>query len=371
MANQRNVAQKLLDLADIKIGGSRPWDIKVYNKNFYKKVFSQGSLGLGESYMQGYWDCEKLDEFFNKVFSAGLERRVIIKWNLVFHLLKSRIFNLQKKSEAFTIGKRHYDIGNNLYQVMLDKRMVYSCGYWKKAKNLDQAQEAKLDLICRKLGLKPGMKILDIGCGWGSFVKYTAEKYKVEVVGITVSKEQAKFARKLCKGLPVEIRLQDYRDIKERFDRIVSVGMFEHVGYKNYNKYMKVVYKCLNKDGLFLLQTIGSNNSITFSEPWISKYIFPNGMLPSIKQIAYASEGLLVMEDLHNFGPDYDKTTIAWYKNFHKNWDKVKSDYSKNFYRMWEYYLLLSAGAFRSRKFQLWQIVFSKKDVAKVYKSVR
>ena len=157
---------------------------------------------------------------------------------MMWNVLKARLVNLQSTSRAYNIGKKHYDIGNELYKNMLDKRMNYSCGYWKNSKTLDQAQEAKLDLICKKVGLKPGMKILDIGCGWGSFVKFAAEKYKVKAVGITVSKEQAKLARELCKGLPIEIRLQDYRELNEKFDRIISIGMFEHVGPKNYKTYV-------------------------------------------------------------------------------------------------------------------------------------
>ena len=269
------------------------------------------------------------------------------------------------------IGEHHYDKGNDLYKAMLDKRLTYTCGYWKKAKTLDQAQEAKLDLVCKKLNLKPGQKILDIGCGWGSFAKYAAEKYKVKVVGITVSKEQIAFAKKLCKGLPIEIRLQDYRDIREKFDHIVSLGMFEHVGVKNYRKYMKVVHRCLKDDGLFLLHTIGRNKSLTTSDPWAEKYIFPNSMLPSIKQIGESIEELFVMEDWHNFGTDYDKTLMAWFTNFRKNWNKIKKNYDERFYRMWKYYLLASAGLFRARKGQLWQIVLSKKGVPKGYNSIR
>ncbi len=254
---------------------------------------------------------------------------------------------------------------------MLDQQMAYSCAYGKDAHTLDDAQEAKLDLICRKLKLQPGMKVLDIGCGWGSFAKYAAEKFKVKVIGITVSKEQVKFGNELCQGIPVEIRLEDYRNINEKFDRIVSVGMFEHVGYKNYRTYMKIVYRCLKDDGLFLLHTIGKNNSETSIDPWMNKYIFPDGILPSVKQIAKAIEGLFVMEDWHNFGAYYDKTLMAWYRNFESNWEIIKSDYDKRFYRMWKYYLLSCAGSFRARKIQLWQIVFSKKGVLGGYRPIR
>jgi len=246
---------------------------------------------------------------------------------------------------------------------MLDKRLTYTCAYWDNAETLDEAQEAKLDLVARKINLKEGMKVLDIGCGWGSFAKYAAEKYGAEVVGITVSKEQVKLARELCKGLPVEIRLQDYRDVDGKFDHIVSLGMIEHVGQKNYRTFMNIVHRCLKDEGLFLLHTIGNNKSVKKCDPWIEKYIFPNGMLPSIKQLAKSFEGLFVVENWHNYGTHYDKTLMAWFKNFTGNLDKIKHIYDNRFYRMWKYYLLSCAGSFRARKIQLWQIVLSKKGL--------
>lgn len=365
--NAKQTVKEYLALADIRINGSRPWDIQVRNPKFYTRVLAGGSIALGESYMDGWWDCKALDQFFYRILKSKLDEKVK-DWKQIFNVLKAKILNLQSRARAYEVGKRHYDIGNDLYKYMLDKRMVYSCGYWKNAKTLDKAQEAKLDLICKKLKLKKGMKILDIGCGWGSLAKWAAEKYKVKVVGVTVSKEQAKLARKICKGLPVEIRLQDYRKLNEKFDRIVSVGMFEHVGYKNYRTYMKTVNRCLKPNGLFLLHTIGRNTSSTTVDPWISKYIFPNSMLPSAEQITKASEGIFVLEDWHSFGPDYDKTLMAWHNNFVKNWNKL--DYDQRFYRMWKYYLLACAGSFKARSTQLWQVVFSKNEV-KGYKSMR
>jgi len=362
--------QDILAIANVRINGSRPWDIKVHNDAFYQRILSGGSLAVGESYMDGWWSCNRLDEFFSKVFKAELETK-ISNWKFLLYYLKAKFLNLQNKSRAFYIGKAHYDIGNEIYTSMLDSRMTYTCGYWKNASTLDEAQEAKLDLVCRKIGLQKGMKVLDIGCGWGSFAKYAAEKYKIKVVGITVSKEQLMLARKLCRGLPIEIRLQDYRDVREKFDRIISLGMFEHVGCKNYRTYMKVAHQCLNENGLFLLHTIGRNNSIISNDPWIEKYIFPNSVLPSIKQIGAAIEGLFVMEDWHNFGADYDKTLMAWFKNFDTNWNKLKFRYNERFYKMWKFYLLACAGTFRARKNQLWQIVLSKKGVPGGYVLLR
>jgi cyclopropane-fatty-acyl-phospholipid synthase len=369
--NGKQAIQDIFDLADVRINGNRPWDIQVRNLSFYERVLSGGSLALGETYMDGWWDCEALDQFFYKIMDARLDKKVKKSKQVLWAILKAKIMNAQSRSKAYEIGKRHYDIGNDIFSIMLDKGMNYSCGYWNKAETLDKAQEAKLDLICRKTGLKPGMKVLDIGCGWGGFTKYAAEKYDVRVLGITVSREQVEFARKFCKGLPVEIELQDYRKLKEEFDRIISIGMFEHVGSRNYRAYMKVVHRCLTSDGLFLLHTIAGNSSVSSTDPWINKYIFPDSMLPSPKQITSAAEGVFVLEDWHSFGQYYDKTLMAWYSNFTKNWDKIKDTYDQRFYRMWTYYLLSCAGSFRSRRNMLWQIVFSKKGIQGGYQIIR
>ncbi|MBI2037374.1 MAG: cyclopropane fatty acyl phospholipid synthase [Candidatus Magasanikbacteria bacterium] len=370
MKKEKQIIESLLAGTGIKINGNNPYDLQVHNENFYGRLLRYGSLGLGESYMDGWWDCASLDQFFHKVLEADLHSRVKNDLGIALKIALNFVLNVGRKSKAFKNG-RHYDAGNDLYRAMLDKRLAYTCGYWKDAVNLDDAQEAKLDLVCRKMGLKPGQKILDIGSGWGSFMGYAAEKYGVNAVGVTVSKEQKALADTLYKNLPVETRLQDYRDINEKFDQVVSLGMFEHVGYKNYRTFMKVAHSSLKDNGLFLLHTIGGNHSARITEPWIEKYIFPNSMLPSIKQIGKAIEDLFVMEDWHNFGVDYDKTLMAWYKNFEDNWDKIKSNYDERFYRMWKYYLLVSAGSFRARTNQLWQIVLSKKGVPGGYISVR
>lgn len=370
-ADPKSLAENLLKLADVKINGTRPWDIQVHNENLYARVLSEGSLGLGESYMDKWWDVASLDQLIHKLLHARIDERIPKTLTNALAVLKSKIINLQSKSRAFQVGEQHYDLGDNLFKNMLDSRMLYSCAYWKNADCLEDAQEHKIELICKKLQLKPGMKLLDIGCGWGGLAKHAAEKYGAHVVGVTISKEQAKYAQKLTAGLPVSIQLKDYRDVKEKFDRIVSVGMFEHVGYKNYETFMKIAHQLLKDDGLMLLHTIGSNTSQTTGDAWITKYIFTNGMLPSVKQIASSAEGLFVMEDWHNFGADYDKTLMAWYENFEKNWPSLQNQYGERFYRMWKYYLLSCAGMFRARAIQLWQIVLSKKGSPGGYLSIR
>lgn len=366
----KRAVQNILDISGVKIGGRSSYDIRVHNDEFYGRVLAQGSLGLGESYVDGWWDCDNIDGFFDRVLRAKLEEK-ITPGKIVVPWLKSKFLNLQNKKRALKVGEHHYDVGNELYREMLDDRMIYTCGYWDGVDNLNDAQESKLELVCKKVGLKPGMKVLDIGCGWGGFAKYAAEKHGANVVGVTISKEQVKLGREVCGGLPVDIRFQDYRDVEEKFDAVISLGMFEHVGYKNYRTYMEKAAECLKDDGLFLLHTIGAGDSHSGVDSWIEKYIFPNSMLPSVKHISDSVEGLFVLEDWHNFGVDYDKTLMAWHGNFENSWDKLKGDYDERFKRMWDYYLLSCAGMFRSRKNQLWQIVFSKGGVDGGYKSIR
>ena len=360
--------EEIFSDAGITINGPHPYDIRINNESFYQRVTADGSLGFGEAFMDGWWDCEALDELFFRLMCSDVESKVRRNWKL---LLRAAVYNAGSKARAFQVGERHYDIGNDLYQAMLGKSMCYSCGYWKNAGNLDEAQKAKLELICRKLGLRPGDRILDIGCGWGSLIRHAAEAHGVTAVGITVSKEQAAFARESCAGLPVEIRLQDYRDIDEPFDHIASVGMFEHVGYKNYRTFMKTVRNCLKEDGLFLLHTIGENSTKIAMDPWFDRYIFPNALIPSPRQITTAAEGLLLMEDWQNFGPYYDTTLSAWFANVTRNWNTLQHRYDDRFYRMWKYYLLSSAGSFRARSLQVWQIVFSPRGVRGGYQSIR
>jgi cyclopropane-fatty-acyl-phospholipid synthase len=365
-SNLHKTLIELLEKANVRIDGKNPWDIHLNSPGVPERIFSQASLGLGESYMDGDWDADELDRFFYHILRAQLPRH-IQPIKLIFFALHTKLLNKQNEKRAWQVGEAHYDLGNDFYAAMLDPRMTYTCGYWKNADNLNAAQEAKLDLICRKLELKPGMRVLDIGCGWGSFMSYAAEHYQVECVGVTISKEQAEWAKQRYAGLPLEFRLQDYRQLNEPFDRITSVGMFEHVGRKNYREYMEVAARCLKDKGLFLLHTIGKNKRSTHPDLWLDKYIFPNGDLPSIGQIGDAVDGLFVVEDLHNFGTDYDKTLMAWHANFEATWPQFSAKLGDRFYRMWRYYLLSCAGAFRARNIQLWQWVLSKEGVLNGY----
>ncbi len=355
--------------AGIEVGGSRPHDVVVHDDRLWARALSQGTLGFGEAYMDGWFDVPALDQFIYKLLEFDIWAHLKPDLGLAVSYLRGRLFNGQRL-RVNEVGEKHYDIGNDLYAAMLDKRMIYSCGYWKDAADLDAAQEAKLDLVCRKVGLEPGMKVLDIGSGWGGFLKFAAERYGIEGVGITISREQAAYAEASKGTLPIETRLMDYMALEGRFDRVISIGMFEHVGYKNHAAYLRKVRSLLEPDGLFLLHSIGNNFSSTHGDPWTEKYIFPNGQLPSIRQIAAASERVFVMEDWHNFGADYDRTLMAWWANFDAAWPRLRDRYGERFWRMWRFYLHVSAAMFRARNLQLWQIVFSPEGVKGGYRRV-
>ena len=357
-ARDRQSLQRLLEGADVAFDGNRPWDIRIHDPRTFKAILSRGSLGAGESYMEGWWDCAALDEMIARVLGARLQQRLsraAIARTAVLALLR----NPQTIRRSRKVARQHYDIGDDLYAAMLDPRMIYSCAYWHEGDTLAEAQERKLDLVCRKLRLQPGMRVLDIGCGWGGAAQFAAERYGVEVVGCTISRHQADTARQRCAGLPVEILLADYRTLQGRFDRIFSIGMFEHVGRRNYRSFMQQARRMLAPDGLFLLHTIGSNRSRVTTDPWIEKYIFPNSMLPSTAQIAAAAEAAFQIEDWHSFGWHYDRTLLHWLANFDAQWPQLAQRYGEKFRRMWRYYLLTCAGSFRARHNQLWQILFS------------
>jgi cyclopropane-fatty-acyl-phospholipid synthase len=377
------LAADLLASADIRTDGSRPWDIVVNDRRFYKRALAGGSIGLGESYMDGWWDCARLDQLVARVLSADLRGKIKLSPSLLVDVVAEHLPNLpyvvpglrpflSRFRSYMAVAETHYEVGNEFYRRMLDRRMVYSCAYWGDAADLDQAQHNKLEMSCRKLRLEPGLSVLDIGCGWGGFAKYAAERYGVSVVGVTISEEQRALAIERCRGLPVEIRLQDYRGVTGRFDRAVSLGMFEHVGRQNFDAYMRVAHGCLDDDGIFLLETIGDNVSGSECNPWFQKYIFraPTSMFPSIKEIARAVEKRFTVEDWQNFGADYAPTLRAWHDNVAANRDWIVARHGERFYRMWEFYLLSCAGAFASRTYQMWQILFAKSGIAGGFRPV-
>jgi len=365
----------LLATADIRADGDRPWDIRINDARMYRRLAIGGLTGLGDAYVDQWWDCDAIDQFFDHALGARLGNRIPFDPRAAASYLFQKLWNFQRPGRSRRNAEAHYNLGNDLFERMLDHRMLYTCGYWKTAHTLDDAQEAKVELVCRKIGLREGQRVLDIGCGWGGFAKYAAERHGASVVAINVSDEQVRFATESCRGLPVEVRLQDYRQVNEPFDHIVSLGCMEHVGPKNYRQFMRTAHRCLRDGGLCLLHFIASRNSFPNTQDsevlWIEKHIFPGAVLPSLKQIGAAIDGLFVIEDLHNFGSDYDPTLMAWFANFERGWPAIEQKYGPRFHRMWKYYLLMCAGAFRSRKYQLWQIVLSKEGVRGGYEAVR
>lgn len=356
----RDTVSTLLSDAGITLGGERPHDIRVRDDRFYRRILSDGSLGLGESYVEGWWESDAPDETLRRILEAGIAERASRSPRAVALAVLARVLNLQDRRRARRNARDHYERGLDLFRAMLDRRMVYSCAYWKSASTLDEAQEAKLDLVCRKVGLREGRTLLDIGCGWGSLARYAADRYGAEVVGITISAEQAEVASERCRKLPVEIRVQDYRDVSGEFDAVVSIGMFEHVGPRNHDAYMDAVDRCLAPGGVSLLHTIGGNQATRHIDPWMDRYVFPGANLPTLAEIAEAASGRFVVEDVHNLGPDYDRTLMAWHRNFEDAWPRLGDRYDERFHRLWRYYLLSCAGAFRARHVQVFQVVLTR-----------
>jgi cyclopropane-fatty-acyl-phospholipid synthase len=362
MINRRaqEAVRALLSEADILIDGPRPWDIRVLNDDLYERVLTGGSLAAGDAYVDGWWEAGRLDAFFHRLFLSDLHEKLASSWRMKVDLLLARLSNRQTVGRSRQVADVHYNLGNDVFQAMLGKRMAYTCAYWDDARGLDEAEEAKLELVCRKLELRPGMTVLEYGCGWGAFAKYAAERHGAAVLGVNIAEEQVKLGRELCRGLPVELRVQDYRQVVGRFDRVISMGIMEHIGPKNYRTYMENAARCLKDDGIAFIHTITRNDSAYNCDPWFDRRIFPNGTTPSLRQLAEAAEGLFVVEDCHNIGPQYDPTLMAWHDNLARGWPALQESYGERFYRTMKYYLLSSAGSFRSRRSQVFQFVMTK-----------
>lgn len=361
----------LLKEADITLNGPNPWDPQIHSEEFWRRLYGQGTLGLGEAYMDGIWDVADMAEFFNRVLRSRVPEGVRLTTNLVWQVVQARVMNMQNIARSKRVAAMHYN-ETEAYKASLDKRMTGSCGYWPEGvTNVDEAQEAKLDLVCRKIGVQPGQTVWDIGCGWGAFMGFAAEKYGAHCVGVTVSPDQAAYGRERYKHLPIEFRVQDYRQFDGKTDHVVSMGMFEHVGHKNYRAYFEKARSVIKDDGLFMMHTIGSQWSTETIEPWLEKYIFPGGVIPSMAQVGKAIDGLFSVIDVHNIGPHYDKTLVAWYENFDRNWKKDRNPEEERFYRLWKYYLLCCAGGFRAKVLQVWQFVLSTRGVPDGYVTQR
>lgn len=370
----RTIVEPLLASAGIRIDGPNPWDLKVRDTRFYARVLAHGTLGLGESYMEGWWDCEALDELFERALRHGLKQHAM-PWRTELAIARLRLLNLQSIRRSREVAAVHYDLGNDFFARMLGATMTYSCGYWPLAATLDEAQDRKHDLVCDKLRLEGRHRILDIGCGWGRMLAHAHRRTGCEGLGVTVSEPQWRHATETNRGLPIAFSRVDYRDgsidARGPFNRIVSCGMFEHVGAKNVRGFFARASELLADDGLLLLHTMG-NRARTGVDPWIDRYIFPNSSVPCARDLAEGFDGLFVLEDWHVFGDDYDRTLMAWARNFEEYARSAEFPLDRRFYRMWRYYLYSFAGSFRARNaLQLWQLVLSRNGTRGGYRSVR
>lgn len=371
--------ENLLEGTGVRLGGDRPWDIRVNREQLYRRAF-RGSLGIGESYLDGDWDCEALDELFRRVLSADIQRKPLIRASRALKSLQSRLTNLQTPRRSRAVAEEHYDIDHRMYALFLGPWNQYTCCFFDGTDDLERAEVIKLELLCDKLELKAGDRLLDIGCGWGGFARYAASTRGCEVTGISLSDEQIRYATEYTRGLPVTIRRLDYRDLPDSdlapFDKISIVGMIEHVGYKNYPGLLEIVHEMLKPDGLFLLHTIGNNERSTVVDPWIEKYIFRNSMVPAMTQLAHAAEGRFVIEDWENYGHYYVPTLQAWHDRFNANWDRIRAlktarPFDERFRRMWNYYLMSSKAAFDVEQLHLWQLVMTRRNSGRgVYRRV-
>jgi cyclopropane-fatty-acyl-phospholipid synthase len=367
----RAFCENLLGQAGVRLNGPNPWDPCVRDERLFERVAAHGSLGLGEAYAEGWWECAALDQFFERVISARLDRTLKPSLELAALTLGSRLHNRQDRAAVWRAARVHYDLPVEIFEATFDRRLTASCAYWAQAEDLDDAQEAKLDLVCRKLGLGRGARVLDIGFGWGAFMGFAARRCGAECVGVTISKQQADYARQRYEGLKVDFRVEDYRSFDEPVDFIASMGMFEHVGPKNYPSFFKLARRCLNDQGLFVLHTIWANDPRPHIDPWLDKYIFPRGVLPTLREITAAVEGRFIIEDIHNFGADYDRTLMAWNAKFQANRAPIEERFGRAFARTWEYYLLSCAAGFRARGIHVGQIVLSPNGVKGGYRAPR
>lgn len=380
MATTRSVPASLRSIAvaaDIRFDGQRPWDLQVHDSQFFGELVRRGSLALGEGYVAGQWDCDQLDELINRLLRVRANQPLSLRGAIsaAVERLRDQLINPQSLARAFRVGRQHYDIDHRVYAATLDRRLVYSCGHWQEASSLEEAQLQKLERICRKLQMQPGQRLLDVGCGWGSLAAHAAEHHGVRVTAITVSAAQYLWVREHYGHLPIQVELCDYRSLpgllRGRFERIASVGMFEHVGQRNHPCFFRCMQQLMEADGLLLLHTIGHAGPRGGTDPWIDAYVFPGGRLPSATEVCRASAPHLRLEDWENFGGDYVRTLLAWWQNFQARWPELQGHLGEKFYRFWRYYLLSCAGYFRSGQGQVWQLVMSRPESSRVYRSLR
>jgi len=359
MPVSRLLAARLLAPLDVRLDGDRPWDIRVRDPRALRKSLTGGSLGFGEAFVDGWWDCGDLEELIYRLVVADLRG---LAYMLPAVFLKRRLaalVNLQTRPRSRRVAEQHYDYGNDFFAALLGRHPIYSCGYFREGDDLDAAQLAKMDLICKKLDLRPGEHLLDVGGGWGELARHAAATYGVRVTSINISEEQMRIGRERCRGLDVEIVGCDYRDVRGTFDKVMAIAMFTHVGPHNYRGFMERMSRVLSPGGIFVMEGVWGNATQTTGDPWVDRYIFPGAVIPSGAQTFAAVERLFVVEDLHNFGPHYATTLRAWNANLQQAWPALAARYDERARRTFEYYLLAMAALFRARAMQNWQLVLT------------
>jgi cyclopropane-fatty-acyl-phospholipid synthase len=359
----QRVIESILEPQDIHINGNRPWDMVVRDERVFRDIVTRGSLGLGNAYTQGWWDSPALDEWMYRVSQSPALRSARTLTHIIPNALATAsefLYNTQSLPRSQHVLKKHYELNLPLFANMLDPLMQYSCAHFGNTKTLPEAQVEKLDLIARKLEISERDTLLDIGSGWGGLAKYFSENKGCSVTGINISQKQIQFSEKFAPSQKVSFQNRDYRQIEGIFDKVVSVGMFEHVGPQNYRAFMKSAHKALRPGGLLLIQSITKSTSDKICDPWIKRNIFPNSHIPSLAQVSAAAEDLFVLESVQNIGEHYDKTLMCWHKNFTKNWEKISPSFDSAFQRKWTYYLLTCAGVFRARELGCCQVLFRK-----------
>lgn len=369
------ICDLLTKCTDIKIYFS-PQDVDpstkyilIKNDACFDKMFQKGELGTAESYMDGDWESNDLEYVLYTILDnhgSIVEKLKSQSWWLFYAFFVTQYKRFFSKNTLITSKqniKMHYDVGNDLYEKMLGQHMQYTCAYFHRPDmTLDEAQEAKMALIAKKLDLQPGMKVLDIGCGFGHMVNYIATRYDVQITGINISEAQLSHAKANFSRNNVRFLLQDYRDVDEKYDRIYSIGMIEHVGKANYPVYFDKCFDCLNDDGLILVHTITYSERLWISNEtnsFIMKYIFPESELPHVSDFLQAYNNRWQLEDFQNFGMSYAKTLRSWRKNI-GNWEGL-DEYDERFRKMWNFYLQEMAAMFHHKTAGLGQFVFTKK----------
>jgi cyclopropane-fatty-acyl-phospholipid synthase len=348
--------------------------LNVSDDSVWYDIITKANLGIAEGYMHGKIDVDPLPLFLSLLNDTSIGTRRKEKFDVLGMVIGAIeaptqmmgwLFNLQTKELSSRVTKQHYDAGNDLYEVMLGPSMSYTCAYWKDAENLDQAQEAKFNLIMRKLELQPGMKVADLGMGWGTAAAYMHKHGKVNVTGVSLSEKQVEWAQNNLVKDGLRFIWSDYRehcedpDIVGTYDRIYSIGMFEHIGPKNYEPFFKCIKALLKPDGLAVVHTIGEPDFVAASDQFLEKYIFPGAVIPTLPMATKAFEHHFILEDFQNFGHDYSKTLAAWHVNSLKFFRENPNAYSPEFQRMWEYYLKMCEALFELRINQLWHFVLS------------